>query len=148
MHDQPQSQKPHEPVTSWGDYRRIKVFLRPYTRRLALILATSLVATGLGLTQPYISKLLIDVALMRRDWRALCWVAAAMFGATILGFALNILSSYQYVRVSAAMLFDMRVALYRRAVSFNGPSLPFLDACRTVAIGGKSEVTKSRQEWC
>jgi ATP-binding cassette subfamily B protein len=36
-----------------------------------------------------------------------------MFGATVLGFALNILSSYQYVRVSAAMLFDMRLALYR-----------------------------------
>jgi ATP-binding cassette subfamily B protein len=113
LHEQPQSQKPPRPATSWDDYRKIKVFLRPYTRRLALILATSLVATGLGLVQPYISKLLIDVALMRRDWRALCWVAAAMFGAAILGFALNILSSYQYVRVSAAMLFDMRVALYR-----------------------------------
>jgi ATP-binding cassette subfamily B protein len=113
LHEQRQLPKPPEPVTNWGDYRRLKVFLRPYTRRLTLILATSLVATGLGLTQPYISKLLIDVALMRRDWRALCWVAAAMFGATILGFALNILSSYQYVRVSAAMLFDMRVALYR-----------------------------------
>jgi ATP-binding cassette subfamily B protein len=36
-----------------------------------------------------------------------------MFGATVLGFVLNILSSYQYVRVSAAMLFDMRLALYR-----------------------------------
>jgi ATP-binding cassette, subfamily B, bacterial len=36
-----------------------------------------------------------------------------MFGATVLGYALNILSSYQYVRVSAAMLFDMRLALYR-----------------------------------
>jgi ATP-binding cassette, subfamily B, bacterial len=40
-------------------------------------------------------------------------VALLMFGATVVGFALNILSSYQYVRVSAAMLFDMRLALYR-----------------------------------
>ena len=36
-----------------------------------------------------------------------------MFAATVLGFLLNILSSYQYVRVSASMLFDMRLALYR-----------------------------------
>ena len=36
-----------------------------------------------------------------------------MFAATVLGFLVNILSSYQYVRVSAAMLFDMRLALYR-----------------------------------
>jgi ATP-binding cassette subfamily B protein len=104
---------PRDPATSWSEYWRLKVFLRPYTRRLLLILATSLVATALGLAQPYLSKLLIDVALLHRDWRALCWVAAGMFGVTVFGFALNILSSYQYVRVSASMLFDMRVALYR-----------------------------------
>jgi ATP-binding cassette subfamily B protein len=103
---------PRDPVTSWSEYWRLKVFLRPYARRLLLILTASLVATALGLAQPYLSKLLIDVALLHRDWRALCWVAAGMFGVTVLGFALNILSSYQYVRVSAAMLFDMRVALY------------------------------------
>lgn len=102
-----------KPVTRWSEYRRLKVFLLPFTRRLVLILATSLVATGLGLTQPFISKLLIDVALVRRDWRALCWIAGVMFAATVLGFALNILASYQYVRVSAAMLFDMRLAVYR-----------------------------------
>ena len=85
----------------------------PTLARLLLILLTGLVATALGLAQPYISKLLIDVALLRRTggrcagWRARC-VAAA-----VLGFALNILARYQYVKVSAAMLFDMRVALYR-----------------------------------
>src|SRR5579863_9208277 len=101
------------PEPPWSNYRRLTTFLRPYTRRLILILLTSLIATALGLTQPYISKLLIDTALLRRDWIALCQVAALMFAATVLGFALNIFSSYQYVRVSANMLFDMRVALYR-----------------------------------
>ncbi len=97
----------------WGEYRRLTVFLSPYSGRLALIVATGLLATGLALVQPYVSKLLIDVALLRRDWRALCWIAALMFAVTVLGFALNILASYQYVRASAAMLFDMRVAVYR-----------------------------------
>lgn len=89
------------------------MFVRPYAGRLTGILAISLLATLLGLTQPFISKLLIDQALLRRDWTALWQVAGLIFGATIFGFALNILSSYQYVRVSAAMLFDMRLALYR-----------------------------------
>jgi ATP-binding cassette subfamily B protein len=40
-------------------------------------------------------------------------VSGMMFGVAVLGFVLNILSSYQYVRVSAAVLFDMRVALYQ-----------------------------------
>ncbi len=98
---------------SWSEYRRLKPFLTPYAPRLGAILGISVLATALGLAQPYISKLLIDDALLRRDMRALAWVAALMFGVTVLGFLLNILSSYQYVRVSAAMLFDMRLALYR-----------------------------------
>jgi ATP-binding cassette subfamily B protein len=89
------------------------VFVRPYAGRLIVILAISLLATLLGLTQPFISKLLIDRALLRGNWTVLWQVACLMFGATVLGFVLNILSSYQYVRVSAAMLFDMRLALYR-----------------------------------
>lgn len=105
--DQPQA------GINWREYGRVKVFVRPYAGRLALILAISLLATLLGLTQPFISKLLIDRALLRRDWTALWQVASLLFAATVLGFALNILSSYQYVRVSAAMLFDMRLALYR-----------------------------------
>jgi ATP-binding cassette subfamily B protein len=104
---------PSQPVIGWSEYRRLKVFVRPYWGRLAVILAISLLSTLFGLTQPFISKLLIDGALLHRDWTKLWQVAGLMFGVTVLGFALNIVSSYQYVRVSAAMLFDMRLALYR-----------------------------------
>jgi ATP-binding cassette subfamily B protein len=102
-----------QPVIGWGEYRRLKIFVGPYWSRLAVILAIGLLSTLLGLAQPYISKLLIDDALLHRNWTRLWQVAGLMFGATVLGFALNIVSSYQYVRVSAAMLFDMRLALYR-----------------------------------
>ena len=97
----------------WKEYRRLKPFLSPYASRLGGILGINVLATALGLAQPYISKLLIDNALAPRNMRALWWVAGLMFGVTVLGFLLNILSSYQYVRVSASMLFDMRLALYR-----------------------------------
>jgi len=70
-------------------------------------------ATGVGLVQPYFSKLLIDSALLRRDMRALVWVAGLMAAFTIAGFVLNIVSSYQYVRISAHLLFEMRLTLYR-----------------------------------
>ncbi len=89
------------------------MFLRPYTGQLLLVLIVSLAATSLSLIQPYISKLLIDRALMKRDVHALVWIAGLMFVAIVAGFGLNILSSYRYVRVSAAMLFDMRLALFR-----------------------------------
>ena len=104
---------PPQPAITWREYGRLGVFIRPHAVRLVGILIISLLATLLGLAQPYISKLLIDNALLRRNWTALWQVAALMFVATVLGFLLNILSSYQYVRVSAAMLFEMRLALYR-----------------------------------
>jgi ATP-binding cassette, subfamily B, bacterial len=95
------------------DYRRIFKFILPYWRGLTLVLALSLVSTLLGLAQPYITKLLIDEALLRRNVTALTTVAALMVAVTVLGFALNILSSYRYVAVSASVLFDMRLAVYQ-----------------------------------
>jgi len=95
------------------DYRRIFGYILPYWRKLALVLALSLVSTLVGLAQPYITKLLIDEALLRRNGRALVTVAALMVVVTIVGFALNALSSYRYVATSAAVLFDMRLAVYR-----------------------------------
>lgn len=97
----------------WAGYRRALCFIAPYRARLILILLAGVVATGFGLIQPYISKFLIDDALLKRNFRVLAEVSATMIVVTILGFALNIFSSYQYVRVSASVLFDMRLALYR-----------------------------------
>jgi len=94
-------------------YRRALRFVTPYWPRLALVLVTGVAATSFGLSQPYLSKLLIDDALLKRDFRMLVIVSGLMILATVGSFALNILSSYQYVRVSALVLFDMRLALYR-----------------------------------
>jgi ATP-binding cassette, subfamily B, bacterial len=100
-------------IAPWHTFRRLRVFLRPYTGQLFFVLILSLAATSLSLVQPYISKLLIDQALIRKDLHALINIAGLMFVAVVAGFALNILSSYRYVRISAAMLFDMRLALFR-----------------------------------
>jgi ATP-binding cassette, subfamily B, bacterial len=94
-------------------YRRALRFVVPYWKRLTVVTLVGLLATGVGLLQPYFSKLLIDSALLRGDMRALVWVAGLMAGFTIAGFALNIVSSYQYVRISAQLLFEMRLTLYR-----------------------------------
>ncbi len=99
--------------TSLSEYRRAFAYVTPYWNRLALVLFISLISTLLGLVQPYIAKLLIDEALLRRNMRALLIVAALMLVVTVLGFVLNIVSSYRYVAVSADVLFDMRLALYR-----------------------------------
>jgi ATP-binding cassette, subfamily B, bacterial len=101
------------PAIPLEGYRRALRFLVPYWPRLVLVLLAGVAATGFGLLQPYISKLLIDDALLKRNWHMLLVVSGLMLGVTVVGFVLNIFSSYQYVRVSASVLFDMRLALYR-----------------------------------
>ncbi|WP_420383773.1 ABC transporter ATP-binding protein [Novosphingobium sp.] len=83
----------------------------PYRARLAGVLLISLCATAVSLVQPYLSKLMIDNALLVHNFRALVIIAIAVVATTILSAVLNILSSYRYVALSAAMLFDIRVAL-------------------------------------
>ncbi|WP_242129433.1 ABC transporter ATP-binding protein [Sphingobium sp. Sx8-8] len=100
-------------IADWRSYRRLLPFLRPYRGALALVLAISLLSTALNLSQPYLSKLMIDQALMRRDMGALVEIAAIMVVVALAGFALNMLASYRYVAASAAMLFDIRAALLR-----------------------------------
>lgn len=101
------------PVASWRSYGRLAPFLRPYVRPLLLVLVVSLASTALNLAQPYLSKLLIDHALLRRDMDALIQIALLMVAFGVVGYVLNIFASYRYVSSSAAMLFDIRVSLLR-----------------------------------
>jgi ATP-binding cassette subfamily B protein len=108
----PEKPKRERSVIPLDGYRRALRFIVPYWPRLVFVLLVGVAATGSGLLQPYISKLLIDDALLKHNMRMLLIVSGLMFGVTVLSFVLNILSSYQYVRVSASVLFDMRLALY------------------------------------
>src|SRR5690348_6424603 len=99
---------------SWpGSRRSIAAYALPYWRRLALVLVLSLISTALSLALPYLSIGLVDRALLGRDSRALLTIVAAFVGITLAGFALNMLSGLRYTRVSAEILFDMRLELYR-----------------------------------
>jgi ATP-binding cassette subfamily B protein len=78
-----------------------------------LVLVLSLVGTGLSLLLPYLTRLLIDRALLGRDTGALVRIVLAFAALTIASFALNVVSGLRYTRVSADILFDMRLALFR-----------------------------------
>ncbi|WJS98501.1 ABC transporter ATP-binding protein [Novosphingobium humi] len=99
------------PPAPWAAYRRLWPYLRPYLPRLPAVMLVSLLATALSLAQPYISKLMIDGALMRHDMGVLWRVAGLMLGATVGSYVLNIAASWLHVSLSAAMLFDIRVAV-------------------------------------
>ena len=72
---------PGEPqvAADWGSYNRLLPFLRPYLGQLTIVILISFVSTGLALLQPYLSKLMIDRALLRADVHALLMIGAAGF---------------------------------------------------------------------
>jgi ATP-binding cassette subfamily B protein len=92
--------------------RRVFGYLVPYWRRLVLVLAISLISTATTLVIPYLSKDLIDTALVGRDLDALRRIVGWFIALGVLGFVLNVTSGLRYTRVSAEILFDMRLALY------------------------------------
>src|SRR5204862_2035766 len=62
---------------------------------------------------PYLSETLIDRALIGRNLAALDTTVALFALSSIAGFALTAITGLRYTRVSADILFDMRLALYR-----------------------------------
>jgi len=94
-------------------FRRAVAYVAPYWRRLILVVALSLVSTALALVLPYLSRTLVDRALMKRDLVALYRTVGLFALASIAGFAITMTSGLCYTRVSANILFDMRLALYR-----------------------------------
>jgi len=87
--------------------------VRPYGWALAPVVALSLLGTLLGLVLPYLSKLLVDDALEPKDFGALLNIVGLFIGITAASFLMNVLSGMRYTKVSADILFDMRLDLYR-----------------------------------
>ncbi len=94
------------------ELRRAFAYLTPYWRRLSLVFVISLISTATTLAVPYLSKDLIDTALVGRDLGALRRIVLWFAALGVLGFVLNVASGLRYTRVSADILFDMRLSLY------------------------------------
>ena len=94
-------------------FRRALSYLRPYRRQLLLVVVLSLVSTAFSLLVPLLSRTLVDGAILAGDAGALRLVVLLFVAVTVAGFGLNVWSGLRYTRVSADILFDMRLALYR-----------------------------------
>jgi ATP-binding cassette subfamily B protein len=87
-------------------------YILPYWRSLALVAALSLASTALALYLPYLTKDLVDRALLGRDFGALRRVVLLFVAAGLASFGINVVSGLRYTEASARILFDMRLALY------------------------------------
>ena len=93
-------------------FRRALGYVRPYVGALVPVVALSLLGTALNLVLPYLSKLIVDDAILGGDVRLLGILVAVFVGVTAVSFGLNVASGMRYTKVSADILFDMRLELY------------------------------------
>ena len=94
-------------------FKRALGFVWPYAWSLLPVVGLSLIGTALSLVLPYLSKLLVDDALVAQDFSALLNIVTLFVGVTAASFLMNVLSGMRYTKVSADILFDMRLDLYR-----------------------------------
>ena len=73
----------------------------------------SLASTAVSLYLPLLSRDVFDGALLGRDPARLVRLVGLFAVISLASFGLNVLSGLRYTRVSADILFDMRLAMYR-----------------------------------
>jgi ATP-binding cassette subfamily B protein len=95
------------------DLRRAIALIVPYWRRLALVMVLSLASTGVSLYLPLLSRDVFDGALLGHDAGRLVRICALFALISVGSFGLNVSSGLRYTRVSADILFDMRLVMYR-----------------------------------
>ena len=92
--------------------RRILGFFRPYRRSVLAVLGTIVITSLLGLVNPYLLKLLIDVAIPRRDWGLLNLFVGLMIIVPIVSGLIGVGQSYLNNVVGQHVMQDLRNALY------------------------------------
>ena len=93
--------------------RRALIVVLPYWRRLVLVLALSLASTVTALWVPLLSRDIVDGALLARNPSRLFTTVGLFAIVSIATFVLNTVCGLRYTRVSADILFDMRLEMYR-----------------------------------
>jgi len=92
--------------------RRILGFFRPYRAQVLAVLGTIVITSLLGLVNPYLLKLLIDVAIPKRDWGLLNLFVGLMIIVPIVSGLIGVGQSYLNNVVGQHVMQDLRNALY------------------------------------
>ena len=87
-------------------------FVRPESRAIVRLLLTSLMATGLALAQPWLTKLLIDDGLMARNYAMLVAICGVLLLAGLASVVLSGINRLQHTRLSGRILFALRADIY------------------------------------
>lgn len=88
-------------------------FVKPHQKNVLLLLLLSLVASALVLTQPFLTKQVIDEGLLGKNFDALMFYALLLLGLGFFSTLLSGLSRYWHTQLSGRILFALRETVYK-----------------------------------
>jgi ATP-binding cassette, subfamily B, bacterial len=109
----PKPPRQPESTSRSAGLRWLAGFLLPHRAALAGLLLLSVATSLLVLIQPYLTKLLIDDALLAGRVDTLLVIVGLILGAGLLATLLSGLNRYFYTRLSGRILFAIRESVYR-----------------------------------
>jgi ATP-binding cassette, subfamily B, bacterial len=124
-------QPPMRPGRRYMTARKIVVFFVPYRFEVMVVLGAILLTSGLGVINPILLKLLIDVAIGHLDWGLLNLFVLLMIAIPIISSLIGIGQSYLNNKVGQNVMRDLRGALYAHLQSM---PLRFFTETRTGEI--------------
>jgi ATP-binding cassette subfamily B protein len=92
--------------------RRILVFFKPYRPQIAVVLVAILLTSLIGLANPILLKLLIDVAIPQQDWFLLNLYVGLMIVLPIVTGLIGVGQAYLNNLIGQNVMQDLRGALY------------------------------------
>ena len=92
--------------------RRIAAFFRPYRRQVLLVMVSIVITSLLGIINPYLLKLLIDVAIPEQDFFLLNVFVIAMIVIPVISGLIGVGQTYVNNQVGQNVMQDLRNALY------------------------------------
>jgi ATP-binding cassette subfamily B protein len=92
--------------------RRIVAFFQPYKGQVAVVLVAILFTSLIGLVNPILLKLLIDIAIPERDWGLLNLFVGLMIVLPIVSGLVGVGQSYLNNIIGQSVMQDLRTALY------------------------------------
>ena len=126
--------QPQPPMPAGRRYltaRKIVAFFIPYRLEVLVVLGAILVTSGLGVINPILLKLLIDIAIPHRDFGLLNLFVVLMITIPIVSSLIGVGQSYLNNKVGQSVMRDLRGALYAHLQSM---PLRFFTETRTGEI--------------
>jgi ATP-binding cassette subfamily B protein len=101
-----------QPRVTWTMLRRVLAYGRPYWGRIAAMLVTILITTGLGLLTPLIFRDLIDNTLPNGDANRLNVLALALVAIPVVSGVIRVAERKLNVSIGEGVIYDLRVGLF------------------------------------